>query len=213
MNQLVENFLERPTSHKMIAWVGSAALLVIVFYLYFYKGELKQFGELKEKGEKLEDQIFEQQQLARKLPQFKKEVEALDKKLELVLLQLPDRKEIDSLLSSISALAEDTGLEVLKFAPADEQIREFYAEVPVAVELEGTFHQIATFFDEVGHLPRIVNIDGVVLDILTETKQEVLIRANLNVRTYRYLDPNERAAAAAPVDPKNKQGRRKRKAT
>ena len=106
-------------------------------------------------------------------------------------------------------LAIDIGLEVIKFSPQREAIKDFYASVPVSIELEGTFHQLATFFDEVGRLSRIVNIDSITIDIITETKTEVIIRATCKATTFRYLTEEERAKSSSKSKKGGKKKRRK----
>ena len=114
---------------------------------------------------------------------------------------MPDSKEIPDLLTSISVLAVDTGLEVVKFSPKQEVIKDFYAAVPVFIELEGTFHQLATFFDEVAHLSRVVNISDIKIDIVTESKTEVVIRTTCQATTFRYLSDEERQELEGPKGP------------
>ena len=208
MNPVIENFLERPTSHKVAFWVLSLLIFLGLIWQYGLQGPFNKRDSLQESIETLGAKIHEQQRIARDLPKFKEQVGHFDKKLELALLELPDKKEIPDLLTSISVLAIDTGLEIIKFQPKREAIKDFYAAVPVFIELEGSFHQLATFFDEVGRLSRIVNIDGITIDILTESKSEVIIRASCFATTFRYLTDEERKKTGGS---KRKTPRKKRK--
>lgn len=208
MNPIIENFLERPTSHKVVFWALSLLILLGICWQYVLQEPFNQRATLATAIEDLQNKIIEQQRISRELPRFKEEVAHFDKKLELALLELPDKKEISDLLTSISVLAVDTGLEIVKFQPKREGIKDFYAAVPVAIELEGTFHQLATFFDEVGRLSRIVNIDGITIDIITETKTEVVIRATCQATTFRYLTDEERKQTTAAAKNPNKKKRK-----
>src|SRR3989338_11045492 len=87
----------------------------------------------------------------------------LDGRLKEAVAQLPDRKEIPDLLSSISNKVKESGLDILIFRPRAENIQEFYAEIPVDIVVKGGFHSVATFFDEVGRLNRLVNIANIEL--------------------------------------------------
>jgi type IV pilus assembly protein PilO len=209
MHPVIESFLERPTSHKVLFWVGTLALVVLLFWQYLLKADLHARDSLNDKVLNLQAQIQDLRRIARDLPKFRAETADLDKKLEVVLRQLPDQKEIENLLKSVSVLAVDTGLEVIKFNPGGEVKRDFFAEEPVEIELRGTFHQLATFFDEVGHVPRIVNIRDVAIKIEMETKEEVLIRATCIATTFRYLEEQEQtgAPAAGGQDQKRRRGR------
>lgn len=208
MNPAIESFLERPTSHKVGFWLVSLLVLWGISWQYILKTPFEERDTLSVAIEDLHVKIQEQRRIARDLPRYREEVTHFDKKLELALLELPDKKEIPDLLTSISTLAVDTGLEVLKFSPKNETVLDFYAKVPVAIELEGSFHQLATFFDEVGNLSRIVNINAISVDIITETKEEVYIRATCTATTFRYLTEDERKQAQK----KGKQKGKRRKA-
>lgn len=199
MGALLEKFMDLSTPKKSGIWVGAILFLTFIFWQYFYKDLHQQKFDLTEKVANLNMQIIEQRRIAENLPKFKEEIAELDGRLEVVVQELPDKKQIDNLLQSVSVLAIDTGLEVTQFAPQREQRKEFVAAVPVLIELEGTFHQLATFFDEVGHLARIVNIDNIEIVIVEEGDQEVTIRAKCNATSFRYLDESERIEAKPAV--------------
>lgn len=207
MNQIVQNLLDRPTSHKVAFWVASVLLICFLFWQYVYGPKVEAAEKLDIKIEELRSKIGHEQRLARNLSKFRKEVEDLEVKLKFALQELPDEREIPDLLSSISTLARDAGLEVQLFKPAAEIVREFYAEVPVKVAVQGTFHQVASFFDEVGRLPRIVNINQI--SIVSPEIQDggVRIKSDCTATTFRYLDEAERIKAPGVDDSK----RRKRK--
>ena len=208
MHPMIETFKERPRSQKIILWILSLVLFAGIFWLNVYKANWQKLQDLTLKVEKLDTQVLEHQRKAKELPKFLEETARLDKQLERVVLQLPDKKEIQALLSSVSTLAVDTGLEVIKVSPQREVFRDFFAEVPMYLEVEGTFHQLATFFDEIAHLSRIVNITEVSVDILSENKTEVVIRGSCVVTAFRYLDESERVAAPAPAAEAGKKRRR-----
>ncbi len=211
MSEFLDKLEAKPTSHKVFGWFISLALLSAIFWFNFYKGKSEELQSLQERENRQQDNIMALKKKARMLPELRKEIAGLDSKLEEVLIQLPDRKEIQNLLASIDSLAKDTGLEVIKFNPQPEIIRDFYAEVPTYIEVEGTFHELATFFDEVGKLARIVNIDRVTVDLNSETKSEVLVRSSCYVTSYRFLDDSERAAKAESEDEAKKGKKRRRR--
>lgn len=197
MNQVIENFLERPLSHKIGFWVGSLGILTFLFWQYAYSGLSEEVGKLSDKVDTLNAQITHEQRLARNLGKFRKEVADLEVKLRFVLQELPDKREIPDLLASISNLARDAGLEVNLFRPNPENMKDFYAEVPVSISVEGSYHQIATFFDEVGKLSRIVNVNEIIVREPKVTDEKVLVKSDSLITTFRYLDESERIKPAA----------------
>jgi hypothetical protein len=96
---------------------------------------------------------------------FEQEIAEMEKRLKQALRQLPDSKELPGLLTDVSSLGKDAGLEFTAFRPRDEIAKDFYAEVPIEVEFSGDFHDIARFFDKVSKLPRIVNVSQLQMEI------------------------------------------------
>ena len=206
MNPILQNILDRPRGQRIGLWIGSIAFLAFVFWQYFYGPQVKELDTLQTKIEDLNSEIGHEQRLARNLTKFRKEVKDLEIKLKMALQELPDEKEIPDLLSNMSNLARDAGLEVNLFKPNPEIFRDFYAEVPVSMSVEGTFHQVATFFDEVGRLPRIVNINQINMrdPKLPEGEEQMRIKSDCVATTFRYLDESQRIQAPDAADKKKR---------
>jgi type IV pilus assembly protein PilO len=158
MHPIIENFLDRSTAQKTGIVAVVALLLGGGFFQFGLSPYLEERSQLLENKQTLEQQLATERRIARNLPKYEEEVKALEVKLRLALQELPDRKQIDQLLASVSDLARKAGLEVSLFKPDSVVPRDFYEEVPVLMSVEGTYHQVATFFDEVGRMDRIVNI-------------------------------------------------------
>jgi type IV pilus assembly protein PilO len=208
MHPLIENFKERPLSHKILAWIISILFLCFMFWQYFYKDLVQEREELDEKITSLRVSINEKRKIARNLDKFRKEVADLEVKLKAVLMELPDARQIHDLLSNIETLARESGLVVNLFKPGGDVIRDFYAEVPVSVSVEGTYHQVASFFDEVGRLPRIVNVKQISVREPKRSDDGVIIKTDCTAVAYRALEEHERNQAAQEGDAKKR--RRKR---
>ena len=95
---------------------------------------------------------------------FEAKLESVKRDLEIKKAQLPDKKEIPQLLTTISSLGKESGLNFLLFRPKPEVPKEFYAEIPVEIQVEGSYHEVASFFSRVGNLDRIVNITNVIME-------------------------------------------------
>lgn len=197
MNDLVNQISERPTSHKIGLLLGVLLFSTYIFWQYFYKKPHEELTTHREQIETLSSKIQTELRLARNLESIRKQVAELDQQLAFALQELPDRREIDDLLRSVSDLASDAGLEVSLFKPLPENKRDFYAEVPVSITVAGTFHQIAAFFDEVGQLSRIVNITDITIREPNVQDASVRVRADCTATTFRYLDESERVAPQA----------------
>ncbi len=192
MNQAIDNFLERPLWQKAVFWLGSLLFVAYCSYQFLLKDQWDTETALQEKVDSLNNSIVQEQRIARELNRFRREVKELEIKLKFALQELPDKREIPDLLTSISGLARDSGLTVNLFRPMPESFKDFYAEVPVSISVEGTYHQIAAFFDEVGHLPRIVNITQIAIKEPRVGESQVNVKSECVATTFRYLDESER---------------------
>ncbi len=148
----------------------------------------------------LEKQINQAKIKARTLKKFEAEQVEVEAQFREALTLLPNKREIPTLLRSITQLGSDANLEFRLFSPKKEKTRDFYIEIPVSMEVSGTYHDVATFFDKVGRMKRIVNI----LDI---TMKPVKARStNLTTKcdavTYRFK---------REVDEKTEAGKNKKK--
>ena len=103
------------------------------------------------------------------------------------------------LLTDISNLGKTSGVEIKSFKRKDEVIHDFYAEVPIDIELEGEFHNIARFFDLMSRLPRIVNVGALKVKVGTEDASQTMLRVEGTASTFRFLgdDETEQAASGA----------------
>lgn len=190
MDPQVEKILKLPNRQKVMLLCLVLLLEGAALYYGLYQPRLTEYQEQKAKVEELQRQIEENRRIANNLPRFKAEYEQLKKDLDAALTELPNQKEIPSLLTSISNLGRSSGLDFLLFRPKPEVPKDFYAEVPVDIAVSGTFYNVADFFVAVGKLPRIVNINNVSISDIKQGERTTL-RVNCLATTFRFLDKKE----------------------
>ena len=190
MDPQVEKILKLPNKQKVLLLILVLLLEGAALFYALYQPRLKEYQEQKTRLEDLQRQIEENRRIANNLPRFKAEYEQLKKDLDAALTELPNQKEIPSLLTSISNLGRSSGLDFLLFRPKPEVPKDFYAEVPVDIAVSGTFYNVADFFVAVGKLPRIVNINNV---SVTEIKpgERTTLRVSCLATTFRFLEQKE----------------------
>lgn len=191
MHPQVEKIVNLPMKQKLAAL---ALVLVAIGAGFFFGLEKPKLDELKSaqgKLDKIRSEVAEARRFANNLPKFKKEFEGLNKDLESALTELPNSKEIPSLLTSITSSGKAAGLDFLTFRPKAEVPKEFYAEVPVDINVAGPFVGVANFFVAVSKLPRIVNISNVVFSDIRNDKGRNLVKVSCQATTFRFLDKNE----------------------
>lgn len=139
---------------------------------------------------------------AKKLPEFRSQVAELESRLQNLKAVLPEEKDASDLLRRMQTEAARSNLEIKSFKPSPTVTKQLHAEWPISLELEGTYHNLAMFFDRVGRFTRIVNITG--LDIRGKEKPEpnATIRATCVATTFVLLDkPAPAKPGAKPVTP------------
>ena len=196
MNELLDKVLDRSREQKIAIL---AVVVILISYLYYsslYAPRSDEIANLAEGVESAKKDKTLKQQKAANLPQLQKELGELDAKLKEVVAQLPSKKEIADLLSSISSKAQESGLEVLLFRPRAENYQDFYAEVPVDITVKGNFHNAVSFFDEVGRLHRLINIDNIGFKNPTITRDQVILETTSVATAFRFLDETERKKIA-----------------
>lgn len=196
MNQLLTQILRLPRQQKMGVLAGLIIFLLVIGYFYIYLPGDDRVSKLAEEITGIRNDRDKKKTLSANLPKLKKELQEWDAKLKGAVAQLPDRKEIPDLLSSLSIKAREAGLEILLFRPRAENFQEFYAEIPVDIVVRGGFFNAVTFFDEVGKLNRLVNIDNIDLKNPKVGSDQVALEISTLATTYRFLDEAERKKVA-----------------
>ena len=186
------------------AWQGGlvgllcAALLVGGGYWLMFKGKYQELDRKEKQLEGLQIKIQEGRAAKQKLPQFREEVHRLELELEKLLRILPARRNTPELLRRIRQLTEQGNFDLLKFTPANFVDRDFYSEWPIAVRLNGSYHNLALFFDRIGRFSRIVNIENLKIATAPNNPKGHTISASFTAKTFIYKESAETPAPAAP---------------
>ena len=196
MNQLIDNILERPNLQKIGILAAAIILLAALYYSFLYSPRSDEVAKLVDSVEIARNEKIAKQQRAANLPRLKKDIQQLEMELTKAIAQLPNKKEIADLLRTISAKASQSGLDILLFRPRAETFQEFYAEVPVDITVKGSFHNTVGFFDEVGRLNRLVNIDNIGFKNPTVAGDNVILETTSVATAFRFLDDAERKKVA-----------------
>lgn len=196
MNQLLENILERPTIQKIGILVVTVILVSALYYSFVYSPRSDEIAKLADSVEIARNEKNAKQLKAANLVRLRRDIEQLEMQLKKAVAELPNQKQIAALLVNISAKAQQAGLDVLLFRPRAENFQEFYAEVPVDITVKGNFHNTVSFFDEVGRLNRLVNIDNIGFKNPTISGDRVILETTSVATAFRFLDDAERKQVA-----------------
>lgn len=188
MDPRLEKVLKLPLYQRLLILVALMLVIAGLFVYLIYLPMREELAGLRQKDASLQSKIQEDQRIADNLPQFKAEFEKMEALLNDALTELPNEKEIPNLLTSITALAKESGLNVTLFKPGAEKPMGFYAEVPVELKMVGSFHEVALFSDAVAKLPRIVNINNLTLASPKDDGGRVLLAVNCLATTFRFIE-------------------------
>ena len=191
MDPNIEKILKLPTSQKIALLAFIFVLLGAGFFYGLLQPKMKVLQGLQQRQADLSKQIQENKRIADNLPKFKKEFEQLKIDLDSALTELPNQKEIPSLLTSITSRGKDAGLDFLTFRPKPEEPKDFYSAVPVDISVYGSFHNVANFFVAVSSLPRIVNMTNVTFTDIRNVGGRMVVRVNCLATTFRFLEKKE----------------------
>ena len=196
MNELLDNILERPGIQKIGILVVTIILISALYYSFLYSPHAEQVAKLADSVEIAQNEKMVKTQKSANLLRLRKDLQQLDAGLKKAVAQLPEKGEIAELLSNISTKAQQVGLDVLLFRPRPEAFRDFYAEVPVDITVKGNFHNTVSFFDEVGRMSRLVNIDNIGFKNPTVAGDRVVLETTSVATAFRFLDEAERKKVA-----------------
>ena len=187
-----DNIGNAPTAIKMGVF-ATLFVIIVAAGIYFDTQEQLRVLENHEVEEvQLKDNFKVKAERAAKLELYKEQLAEMEASFGALLRQLPETTEVESLLVDVSQTGLAAGLEIKRFRPSDEEKKGFYAELPITLQVSGSFHQLATFISGLAALPRIVTISEMKLEPFD---QDNLTSGKLNMfataKTYRYLQEDE----------------------
>lgn len=205
MEKLIERIAKAPLGAKVGVVAGVLVALTALNYFVVaipwgdsisaMEGKVKK---VQKEQEQLDRDFIEKTAIANDLNRFRKEKELLEQRLEEALAELPEQKNIDELLQLFQDRAQKAGLEINTIEPQAEKSEGFFARIPIPMTVTGSFHEIATFFDALGRLRRIVNVSEISLDAPKEVKGKVVVSAKFLLTTFMFVEPKA-APAGKPV--------------
>ena len=180
--------------HRLLIFFWAIALIVGGFTFLVYMPKAEAISQKEKEITALEDRIRMGKIKSRNLPALKAKKAEIDKKLVAALELLPDEREIPSLLKGITEQGIEAGLEFKLFVPELEAAKDFYVEIPVTIEVEGDYRNVAEFFYKVSKMKRIVNI----VNITMRPKDNLSVRliTRCNAVTYRFKEKEEKPKTA-----------------
>lgn len=177
---------------KKLGILGCMLLIIFAgFWFLLISPEREKVRAKDSEYHKLKVDLDSKKQVAQDPEEFAAKLNRLRKHLEVMKTQLPDEKEIPSLLKTISSLGQGAGLSFQLFQPRSEIAKDFYAEIPVQIQVAGGYHEVGEFFFRVGMLDRIVNIANVSMGKPKDSDGRMMMTTSCLVTTFRFVEMAE----------------------
>ncbi|HDO36406.1 MAG TPA: hypothetical protein ENH07_08980 [Nitrospirae bacterium] len=186
-----------PTPVRYVIAIGIPVLLIVLFYFFFYRPKSLEMDVLRRAIAKQEQEISDAEAKLRKLPELKALYALRIKELRELKRQLPEEKEVSSLLKQVSDLGIKAGLIIRLWKPSGRKLHSsgVVYEIPVKVAMSGAYHRLGYFFSALSGLNRIVNVSDIKLSNAVPAGNEATLNISFNAITFSAVPENEAASA------------------
>ena len=183
----IDKVLKLPKAARIGILSGIGVLMCIGYYFGSYQDSSQELEQLWTEEANLQRKLSSVRIIAGNLGAFEIEIERLEIKLKKVLRQLPNEKQLEVLLTDISNLGKTAGVEIHSFQRKEEVLHDFYAEVPISIQIEGEYHDIGKFFELLSKLKRIVNMGSLKISVSSESIEATRLKVSGIATTFRFI--------------------------
>jgi type IV pilus assembly protein PilO len=179
-----------PLAPRLLCAIGVGAAVAVAGYFLYWSGQFEEQDSLAAQEQKLRTDYQAKMAQAINLDALKKQRVQVDQYVARLEKQLPSKAEMASLLSDINQAGLGRGLQFELFKPGQVVVKDYYAELPIAIRVSGSYHDLGAFAADMAHLPRIVTLNNMTLT----TVKDNILSLDATAKTFRYLDPEEAAS-------------------
>ncbi len=172
-------------------------ILVGLGYWFLWNPQIDEFNQAEAKEQELRQVFATKKGQAIKIEAYKQQMIDIEKTFGALLKQLPDKSQMDGLLTDINQAGLGRGLEFELFKPGQETVADFYAEMPIQIRIKGSYHDVGAFATDISKLSRIVTLNDMAIAPLNKDSKDGVLIMDAVAKTYRYLDSSEIAAKKA----------------
>jgi type IV pilus assembly protein PilO len=185
-----------PLIPKIAVLLGLFAAILVAGWWFVWSDQLTELETKQREEETLRQQYLDKKRQAVNLDLYTQQLAEIDRSFGALLKQLPNKSEIEALLIEVNQAGLGRGLQFELFRPGQEQIKDFYAELPIAVKINGSYHDFGAFAADIAKLPRIVTLNNI---SITPVKEGGILSLDATTKTFRYLDEEEIAKQKKPA--------------
>ncbi len=194
-----------PLAPRVAVMAGLLAAMLGAFWWFDWQEQADTLAQREQEEVQLRDSWVAKKRQAVNLDEHRRQLAEIDRQFGALLKQLPNRAEMDSLLSDINQAGLGRGLQFELFKPGNNVVKEFYAEMPIDIRVTGNYHELGEFAGDVARMPRIVTLNNLAIN----TDKDGRLKLEAKAITYRYLDEDEIAKQRQDAKAASAKGRRR----
>ncbi len=183
----LDNVGSWPLLPRMSLWVFVIVLCAVIGWFMVWSAKVDDLDRLRQEEIALKDEYKNKLQQAVNLDELRKQKEQVSQYVLTLEKQLPSKAEMDALLSDINQAGIGRGLQFELFRPGQTNLKDYYAELPIAVKVSGRYHDLGAFTSDIANLPRIVTLNNLAL----AAGKDGSLTLDATAKTFRYLDESE----------------------
>ena len=198
-----------PIVPRVLLALGVTAVVVLAGYFLYWQGQYDELEQGAQQEQKLRDEYTLKIGQAVNLDELKRQKEQVDKYVVQMEKQLPGKAEMAALLSDINNAGTGRGLSFELFKPSRVDVKEYYAEQPIELRVNGAYHDLGSFASDLAGMTRIVTLNNISLEAKSRDGKDMAagtLQLNATAKTFRYLDPEEVAEQRRAANEKKKKG-------
>lgn len=180
-----------PLVPRIVILAGMFLALIAAAAWFGWQVQYEELDAKRQEEVKLKDDWLAKKKQAVNLDAYRNQLVEIERSFGALLKQLPNAAEMESLLVDINQAGLGRGLQFELFKPGTEVVKDFYAELPITVNLSGSYHDFGSFAGDIAKLPRIVTLNDI---NVTQGKTGEVLALATTAKTFRYLDEEEMAA-------------------
>ena len=178
-----------PLIPKATLLVGVFVILLVAGWWFLWSDQLVELEGKQKEEEALKQQYLDKKKQAVNLDLYVEQLAEIDRSFGALLKQLPNKSEIEALLIEVNQAGLGRGLQFDLFRPGAEEVKDFYAVLPISVKINGGYHDFGAFAADIAKLPRIVTLNNITIT----PGQGGMLALDATTKTFRYLDEEELA--------------------
>lgn len=176
-----------PLIPKATLLIGVFVVLLVAGWWFLWSDQLVELENKQQEEVALKQQFLDKKKQAVNLDLYVEQLAEIDRSFGALLKQLPNKSEIEALLIEVNQAGLGRGLQFDLFRPSGEEVKDFYAVLPIAVKINGGYHDFGAFAADIAKLPRIVTLNNITIT----PGQGGALALDATTKTFRYLDDEE----------------------